>query len=228
MAIHTKDIMDPCIVKSVRDAKKSEDNQFQEFTKERFTERSKAITEPLKRNNLPILSTQTKKTLSKDKVEVKELKQDCALSSRSYLACQSRDGNLDNFFTYENQPWPPSIAQNGKLRGGQKAELVKCLTNEAAEILEKPSVDAVILNGAVIVQMLPVKTSRTFEEYFVTVIAPYILKQLEAARRVDLVWDDYRSDLLKSSTREKRGSGQRRTALIPSDRKGFLRVDENR
>ena len=79
---------------------------------------------------------------------------------------------------------------------------------------------------AIIVQMLPVKTSRTFEEYFATVFAPYIMKQLEAARRVDLVWDDYRSDSLKSPTREKRGSGQRRkvlpSTLMPSDWKGFL------
>lgn len=234
MAIHTKDVMDPSIVKSVQDVTKIGDKQFKEFTKERFTERSKAITEPLKRNNLPILSTQTKKTVSKDKAKVKgkELKQNCALFLRLYIACQSRDGNLDDFFTYENQPWPPSIAQNGKLRGGQKADLVKCLANEATEILERPSVDAVILDGAVIVQMLPVKTSRTFEEYFATVFAPYIMKQFEAARRVDLVWDDYRSDSLKSSTREKRGSGQRRkvlpSTLMPSDWKGFLRVDENK
>lgn len=232
MAIHTKDVMDPAIVKTVQDVTKIGDEQFQQFTKERFTERSKLITEPLKKNNLPILSTQTKKTVSKDKAKVKELKQDCALFSRLYIACQSRDGNLDDFFTYENQPWPPSIAQNGKLRGGQKADLVKCLTNEATEILEKPAVDAVILDGAVIVQMLPVKTSRTFEEYFDTVFAPYILKHLEAAKRLDLVWDVYRSDSLKSSTREKRGSGQRRkvlpSTLIPSDWKGFLRVDENK
>ena len=231
MAIHTKDVMDPSIVKSVQDVTKVGDKQFKEFTKERFAERSKAITEPLKRNNLPILSTQTKKTVSKDKAKVKELKQDCALFSRLYIASQSRDGNLDDFFTYENQPWPPSIAQNGKLRGGQKADLVKCATNEATEILERPSVDRVILNGTVIVQMLPVKTSRTFEEYFATVFAPYIMKQLGAGRRVDLVWDDYRSDSLKSSTREKRCCGQRRkvlpSTLMPSDWKGFFRVDEN-
>lgn len=52
MAIHTKDVMDPSIVKSVQDVTKIGDKQFKEFTKERFTERSKAITEPLKRNNL--------------------------------------------------------------------------------------------------------------------------------------------------------------------------------
>ena len=52
MAIHTKDVMDPSIVKSGQDVTKIGDKQSKVFTKERFSERSKAITEPLKRNNL--------------------------------------------------------------------------------------------------------------------------------------------------------------------------------
>ena len=70
--------------------------------------------------------------------------------------------------------------------------------------------DAVILDGAVIVQMLPPKTALTFEEYFDAAFSPYVMKQLESVIRVDLVWDVYVSDSLKRSAREKRGSGQRR------------------
>ena len=57
---------------------------------------------------------------------------------------------------------------------------------------------------------------------------PYVLKQLDSVKRVDVVWDAYKED----STREKRGSGQRRkvsaNTRIPSDWKGFLRVDANK
>ena len=46
------------------------------------------------------------------------------------------------------------------------------------------------------------------------------------------MWDVYKDDSLKKGTREKRGSGQRRKFLlstrIPSDWKGFLRVDDNK
>jgi hypothetical protein len=95
---------------------------------------------------------------------------------------------LEDFFKYENQPWPPSLSQLGQLRGGQKADLVKCLTNTSAQIVTQPVVaDAVILDGAVIVQMLQPRTARTFDEYFSTVFAPYILRHLETAKRVDLV-----------------------------------------
>ena len=231
-ALHTKDVMDDDVVKSVRNVKDVGEKQFKSFVKERLVERKLAITEPLKKNNLKIISTQSKKVVSKDKAKVKELKEDCELFSRLFIACQSREGNLDEFFTFENQPWPPSLAQSGKLRSGQKADLIKCILNQAADPPSNFQADAVILDGAVIVQMLPVKTARTFDEYFNAIFAPYVLHQLETANRVDLVFDEYRKDSLKAATREKRGSGQRRrvlpNALIPCDWKGFLRVDENK
>ncbi|XP_031574483.1 uncharacterized protein LOC116308242 [Actinia tenebrosa] len=80
--------------------------------------------------------------------------------------------------------------------------------------------------------MLSPGTAQNFEEYFNDVFAPFILKQVEKVKRVDVVWDVYRDDSLKKATRQKRGSGQRRKALmstrIPSDWKGFLRNDENK
>ena len=87
-------------------------------------------------------------------------------------------------------------------------------------------------HGAVIVQMLEPKISRTFDEYFSIVFATYVLKQLENAKRVYLVWDVYLDDSLKKSLREKRGAGQRRKVMgstrIPCDWKSFLRVDGNK
>ena len=232
MAIHTKDIMDDAVVRTVRDARKIGEEQFNLFIKERFIDRSKPVTSPLKKNNFPTFSTPNRKIVSKDKAKVEVLKEDCSLFSRLYIACQIRDGNLDDFFKYENQPWPPSLSQLGQLRGGQKADLLKCLPSTSAQIAPQPVVDAVILDGAVIVQMLQPRTARTFDEYFNTVFASYILKHLETARRVDLVWDVYQDDSLKRSLREKRGSGQRRKVLastrIPVDWKGFLRVDDKK
>ena len=232
MAIHTKDIMDDAVVRTVCNARKIGEEQFNLFIKERFVDRSKPVTYPLKKNNLPTLSTPNKKIVSKDKAKVEVLKEDCSLFSRLYIACQIRDGNLEDFFKYENQTWPPSLSQLGQLRGGQKADLLKCLPSTSAHTASQPVVDAVIFDGAVIVQMLQPKTVRTFDEYFSTVFAPYILKHLETAKRVDLVWDVYQDDSLKRSLREKRGSGQRRKVLastrIPADWKGFLRVDDNK
>lgn len=236
LALHTRDIMEANVVATVKRAREIGEEQLKSFIKDRLIDRSKPITEPIQRNDLATFNTPKKKSVSKDKAKIAVLKNDCSLFSRLYIACQVRDGNLDDFFKYENQPWPPSLSQNGQLRGGQKADLVKCLTsttilNENPAVTQ-PDVQAIILDGAVIVQMLLPKTARTFEEYFTSIFAPYILKQLEWASRVDLVWDVYQDHSLKKSLRLKRGSGQRRkvmpTTRIPTDWKGFLRVDENK
>ena len=170
--------------------------------------------------------------MSKDKAKITVLKEGCALFSRLYIACQNREGNLEDFFKFENQPWPPSLPQMGHLRGETKADLVKCLPGASSQTVEQPSVDAIILDGAVVVQMLQPTAVSIFEEYFDSVVAPYILRQLEDVKRLDIVWDVYKDDALKKGTREKRGSGQGRKFLmstrIPSDWKGFLRVDDNK
>ena len=61
--------------------------------------------------------------------------------------------------------WPPSLSQMGNLREGQKADLVKCLKTIITPEADQPTLDTIILNGAIIVQMLPPGTVRTFEEY---------------------------------------------------------------
>ncbi len=118
------------------------------------------------------------------------LKEDCALFSRLYIACQNRSGDLDDFFKYENQPWPPSLAQAGNLRVGQKADLIKCF--DPLDEAHPSTLDVIILDGAVIVQMLSTATARTFAEYAQVIFLPYVLKQLNSAKRVDIVWDVYR------------------------------------
>ena len=98
MAIHTKDIMDDSVVATVKYAHKIGEEQFCLFVKERFIDRSKPVTEPLKKNNLPTFGTPTKKAVSKDQAKVKLLKEDCFLFGRLYIACETCDGNLNEFF----------------------------------------------------------------------------------------------------------------------------------
>ena len=229
IAIHSKDIMDASVVSTVKNAEHIGEEQCKTFIKDRLIDKTKLISDTLKKNNLPTFGKHVKKT-TKDKEKLTVLKEDCALFGRLYVACQNRDGNIEEFFKYENQSWPPSLSQMGKLRGGNKSDLVKCLPKFQNAKFDAPN--AVILDGAVVVQMLPPSTAGTFEEYFDQVFRPYILRQLVTATRVDVVFDVYIDGSLKQSTREKRGSRQRRRVLpstrIPTDWKGFLRVDGNK
>ena len=72
-----------------------------------------------------------------------------------------------------------------------------------------PDVDAKIVDGSVVVNMLQPKASSTFGDYAADVFLLYLIKLLQTSSRLDVVWDRYIKGSLKSSTREKQGSGSR-------------------
>ena len=184
----------------------------------------------VKKNKLLLLSS--KIMAPKKKGQVAFLQDDCSLFSRLYIACQSRDGNLTEFFKYENQPWPPALYKLGNLRDGNTSDLLHILEGPDRVGYERPPVDAILLDGAVIVHMLSPGTAKTFQEYTDNVFIPYVRRQLESTNRVDVIWDVYRVDSLKAEVRERRGAGIRRRVLsasqIPRNWKSFLRVSENK
>ncbi len=76
------------------------------------------------------------------------------------------------------------------------------------------------------------KSLKTFDDYSSKVFLPYLVKHLQLADRVDVVWDVYRPDSLKAFTRQCRGTGEllrvSGTTSLPSNWKSFLRVDGNK
>ena len=154
------------------------------------------------------------------------------LFSRLYIGCQNRDGNLEEFFRHENQACPPALSDGGSIRLGLKSDLLSCLETLSEPTSVVPPTSCIVLDGAVIIQMLKPATAKTFSEYAQRVFVPYILSKLHQATRLDLVWDRYNTDSLKGTARAKRGRGVRRRvvggATIPGNWNSFLRVDENK
>ena len=136
------------------------------------------------------------------------------------------------FFAHEIQSFPPSLSDFGKLHlAGTKSELLQCLEQPGQS--EPPSTyDCKILDGAVIVHCLPTIRVSTFDEYASDVFLPYLQKQLQDTKRLDVVWDTYIEDSLKESTREKRGQGVRRKVSgqtkLPGNWMDFLRDPMNK
>lgn len=64
------------------------------------------------------------------------------------------------------------------------------------------------------------------------VFQPFLRRQLQTCSRIDIVWDIYLENSLKSSARNKRGQGTRHRVLpdikIPGNWHSFLRVNENK
>lgn len=154
LVLDTRDILDPSVGESVRNAEKLGEKQYQNFVEERLVKCSVPITDVIPKNKLALLSHSSSKPSSKQKMQLTALKNDCNLFSRLYVSCQTRSGDLDTFFMHENQASPPSLSMEGKLRLGNKADLLRCLELEEVQSTTAPSVDAKLLDGAAIVQML--------------------------------------------------------------------------
>ena len=71
--------------------------QYHTFVQERLIDANKPVIDTIKKNNLPLFSSLTKKGPSKEKAQAQALKADGALFSRLYIACQYRDRNLEEF-----------------------------------------------------------------------------------------------------------------------------------
>ena len=91
------------------------------------------------------------------------------------------------------------------------------------------------LDGAVIVHLIKGKKGTPFPDYAKNQFIPFIERRLKKVRRLDIVFDQYFENSIKSLTREKHassGSSVRikdiRKRMIPKDWAAFLRDDKNK
>ncbi|KAL9953154.1 hypothetical protein ACROYT_G040524 [Oculina patagonica] len=211
IVLDTKEIVPKSVVEAVSAARRRDSQCMTRMSRSDLLSGPKAITDTIQLCNLPLFGTQEKKAI------------------KLYIACQAREGNLEEFFKHENSP--PALSCNGKMRTGQKSELIACV--EVNTTLERPAVDVVVLDGAAIVNMLSPGKCKTFKEYADTVFISYVISyRAQNVKRIDLVWDRYLKNSLKQGTREARGTGDRRrvcdNAAIPLNWKSFLRLDDNK
>ena len=127
LVLDTKNIMNASVVETVRKIKILGLEQYKKFVEERLQQSLKPTTETLSKNNLPLFSRPTRKSSSKEKLQLAALKKDCDLFMRLFVACQTSGGDLDQFFSHEIQAVLPALSCGGKQRIGTKADLLKLL-----------------------------------------------------------------------------------------------------
>ena len=230
VTLDSRDCMDDAVAESVVNLGQLGKTQYQRYVKAVIKDRTISISSPIKRNKLPLYSKQPSRTKSKQSKTIKALQNNVALFAQLYIAMQSRDADLGEFFSHEVQSFPPSLSEFGNLRlPSNKSELLKCIAQLRQP--EPPTqFDCKICDGAVIVHCLPVTGVITFDDYAENAFIPHIRSQ--SSRRVDVVWDAYVRDSLKESTREKRGKGVRRKVSggtkLPPNWMQFLRDSVNK
>ena len=151
IVLDTKEIAGPAAVETVRNVKKINQEQFQAFTRECLVERTKSINDAIRRNKLKVFYTSTPRSVSKGKPQLASLRNDVSLFSRPYTGCQTRDGNLEEFFRHENQACPPALSDGESLHLGTQSDLLKCFEEFSSTQSEVPDTTCLVLDGAVIV-----------------------------------------------------------------------------
>ncbi len=102
LRLDTGDIVDTAVASSVCQVEEIGKNQNRTYVTDRLLERSTPLSEPIKKNKMPLFNRPLPREKSKASLRVSSLKIDVSLFSRLYIDCQSRDGDLDNFFRHEN------------------------------------------------------------------------------------------------------------------------------
>lgn len=204
---------------------------FETFVTERFINKSKTVFDPIPKGKRTIFSFKN----STGKVSSREKRTDEQLFSKLFIAAQSRKLDLDKFFSYENQSYPPSLSNGGELRIAKaKHELTSTLLETIKMTTIPVHCDGIIYDGPVLIHRMKPQSSKTFAEYCECEILPTILQTALRvhARRVDLVWDIYNEDSLKNTTRSHRGCGVRRqvslNSKLPKNWPEFLRNSSNK
>ena len=142
--------------------------QFKAFETERLEKRAVSLFDPIKRNNLASFSSpHTSKAKSSEKLHL------CRATALSLLACILPDKVMTviwkRFSPHENQSFSPALTQFGQLRFITKSDLIQYLEKISPGRVEAPSIEALLLDDAAIMNMLKPGLSMTFQELTVMV-----------------------------------------------------------
>lgn len=229
LVLDTKDIADPVLAGLVGTHHRKGQEKFQSFMEGLNSGEECLFYKPIKKNKVSFFrSEQLSKSTSKEKT----LKDSCQLFSRLFISCQTRKCDLQEFFKHENQPYPAALSDGGDLHACQKSQLTDILQSHVDLPESAPEGDCIIIDGAALINAIPPRTSKTFDDYVNEDILPKIQSFGSKYDRVDLIFDVYKTSSLKSGTRKKRGKGVRRrvtgTTRTPPNWRSFLRDDENK
>ncbi|CAH1160137.1 unnamed protein product [Phaedon cochleariae] len=232
MNIVTKQSVHENVKQTVMTIEEVGSHEFRQYVDKRIDRRVEPISQPIKKLKMPLFSTPPPRS-SKSKSVLRSVRNDCNLFARLYIGCETRGGDLNEFFRHENHAWPPSLAEYGQIRIAKKSDIIGCVEQLLQDHDAPETLDVVLIDGAVVVHLIrPTEAMKTFEDYAEKGILPYLKSQFRRTTRLEIIWDTYLPGSLKASARKKRGTGIRTRVLsktpLPKKWHEFLRMDENK
>ena len=119
--------MPPEVVQHLKDCELTGSDAHGAYVQKRLIDGTTPITDTIHRKNIFTFDNRPSDK-GKDKSKIGTVKQNCHLITKLFLSLQSRpNSNLEEFFKFENQREPPSLADHGNLRSGSKSNIQQCL-----------------------------------------------------------------------------------------------------
>ena len=163
--------------------------------------------DPIKKNKLDFFQNIRKPEQAPGDLTQKILKDDCRLLSKLFIPCQSRECDLLEFFHHEDQCFPAALSDGGNFTVVKSLSLLQFLRQKIATADTRPEASAIIVDGSALINTLPSRDSKTFEEYATKDVIPTVEAFKSIYRLTFIVFDVYRPTSLKVETRSKCGQG---------------------
>ena len=147
--LSSKVVLDANVSKSVHSVTKLGEDQFNKFFENRLQSEKESLYDVISKNRLQLFKqSNVSQSSSKAKQKMDSVVADPKLFSRLFIACQSRTGDLQDFFFHENHSYPISISEYGKLRKCTgKSDFLKCLNEIIDPSEEQPVTQVKIIDG---------------------------------------------------------------------------------
>ena len=128
--IVSKHVLDENATSSAKCAREIGLNQFDSFINDQLWNGAASLYDNITKNNLLLFRSKNTVVTSKSKQRIANLDADRRLYANLFIACQARDGDLDNFFAHENHVYPVSLSEYGKLKkSSAKSGFLQCMNN---------------------------------------------------------------------------------------------------
>ena len=176
------------------------EKQVKEFINDRLLMEKLPITEKICKNNFSLLKIESSKNNNPIKLGV-------PFMNKLRSAVEHRPNKADEFFSGELYGVPQSLSIDGtdQMYHGIKSSIQDRLPSCQQPIMSSSSKKAIILEASPILRKLANVAVENFHE-FAVVFYNYAIRRAECFNRLNVVFDRYFSNSLKSQTREGRGS----------------------
>lgn len=145
-------------VKALFSLEASAKEKYTEFVGKRIRSQEASLYQSILKSSIQIFALK-KKALhqSKDQAKISMLKEEITVFWRLYVTALIRKLDLNQFFAYENQRYPPALTQQGVMRTAPKSDLVQILESLLTSRGEPTICDCLVVDGASLVHQVRVQ-----------------------------------------------------------------------